>query len=91
MIEVHHANEPLQLLLRLGLWEVADRLKFLRERGDSLVVDAMAEKVQLRHTKTALVWIYQDTICGESLEDSSQIMDRGGVSDENIINVAVGW
>ena len=58
-----------------------------------MVVDAVPEKIQFRHTETAFVGIDYNAVCSESLENSSQIKEVllwGRASNEDIIDIPIG-
>jgi len=58
-----------------------------------MLVNTMAEEVQLCNIKQALVGVDDDPMRGESGENCSQVIKVlfwGGAGDENIVNVGVG-
>ena len=71
VVKVHESNESAELTLRLGLREVANGLNFVRERGDTMTVDAVSEEVQCGYAKKAFVGVDDDAVGGEAIKNYS--------------------
>ena len=58
-----------------------------------MLVDVMSEKIQFSDTKEALIGVDNDAMCGETVENSSQVFEvllGGGTGNEDIVDVCVG-
>ncbi len=55
--------------------KIADDLNFLRKRGDTVAINPVSEKVQLGDAKEAPVRIDNNTVRGETLKYSSQVLE----------------
>ena len=51
VMKVHKSYKLMHLLLRLGLKEISNSLNFLRERGDTLLINMMTDKIKFCDTK----------------------------------------
>ena len=58
-----------------------------------MLVDVMSEKIQFANTKETLVRVDYNPMCGEALENNSQVLEvlfRSGTGDEDVVDVSIG-
>ena len=92
VIEVHHSEEPLQLLLRLRQWEVVDGgypvLEWLDDASGSDLVSQERDGVL---TEGALRWVEEHAVGGEPFEDHAEVTEvflHAGAGDEDVVDIA---
>ena len=68
MVEIDESNELAQLALRLGLGEITNGLNFIKERGDSVLVNVMTKEVQFRNAKNTFVRVDDNPMSRETFK-----------------------
>jgi hypothetical protein len=72
-IKVHHAQKLLQILDSVWTRKIKHDLQTVPEWGVASSAEAMAEKVELRHDKLALLQVDGEPIVHQDPEDSPQV------------------
>ena len=89
VVKIYKSNK---LTVRLWLRKVTNSLHFLRQRGDTLLVNVVSKKIQLTATKEAFTGVDEDAMFGQSLKNRLQVLEMllgSGAGDEYVINVGI--
>ena len=92
MIEIDETDELTKFALSSGLWEIADGLYFLFEWVNSCTIHPMSEKLEALHSKFAFLWVYDDSMAIQALQDCTEMMVVlvwAPTCNEDVINVPV--